>query len=104
MPRLLTHAYQALELIEYVEVGWGSNVAAVRGAFPEAMLDLKINIYDLQNLSRPAMRELLASMLRQATPISRVRDVWVADIGPEVPDETVLNFVEAVDQAVNQMA
>jgi hypothetical protein len=85
-------------------VGWGSNVAAVRRAFPEAILDLLINTYDIQNLSQPAMRELLASMLRQADPISRVRDIWVADIGPEVSDETVLNFVEAVDRAMGQMA
>jgi hypothetical protein len=96
-------AYQSLEPIDYLEVGWGSNVAAVRRAFPETKLDLMINIYDLQNMSMPAMRDLLASMLEQADPMSRVRDVWVADIGPEVPDETVLNFVQAVDRAVGQM-
>lgn len=97
-------AYQRLEPIDYLEVGWGSNVAAVRRAFPETKLDLMINIYDLQNMSMPAMRDLLASMLQQADPISRVGDIWVADIGPEVSDETVLNFVEAVDRAVGQMA
>jgi hypothetical protein len=58
-----------------------------------------INIYDLQNMSMPAMCDLLAGMLQQAVPISQVRDVWVADIGPEVSDETVLSFVEAVDRA-----
>jgi hypothetical protein len=50
------------------------------------------------------MRELLARMLRQAGPILRVRDIYVADIAPEVVDETVLNLVEAVNRAVNQMA
>lgn len=97
-------AYQSLEPIEYIEVGWGSNVAAVRRAFPEAILDLLINIYDLQNLSRSAMDDLLVNMLHQAEPILRVRDIYVADIGPEVSDETVLNFVEAVDQAIHPMA
>lgn len=94
-------AYQSLLTIEFLEVGWGSNIAAVRKAFPEAIIDLMINIYDLQNMSPPAMRDLLAGMLREAEPISRVRDVWVADIGPEVSDEMVLNFVEAVDEAVS---
>jgi hypothetical protein len=50
------------------------------------------------------MDDLLVNMLRQAAPISRVRDVYVADIGPEVPDQKVLDFVEAVDLAAGQMA
>jgi hypothetical protein len=96
-------AYQRLQPIDYLEVGWGSNIAAVRRAFPETKLDLMINVYDLQNMSMPAMCDLLASMLRQAEPISQVRDIWVADIGPEVGDETVLNFVEAVDRATEAL-
>ena len=96
-------AYQKLKPVEFVEVGWGSNVAAVRHAFPDAILDLMINIYDLQNMSRPEVRDLIVKMVRGASPLSRLRDVWVADIGPEVPDETVLDFVEAVDIAIGQV-
>jgi len=95
-------AYQSLQPIDYLEVGWGSNIASVRRAFPQTKLDLMINIYDLQSMSMPAMCGLLADMLQQAEPISQVRDIWVADIGPEVSDETVLNFVEAVDRAMCQ--
>ena len=56
-----------------------------------------MNIYDLQNMSRSTMCEVITNMIRQAAPISCIRDVWVADIGPDVPDETILNFIEAVD-------
>ena len=101
---LYLDAYKSLQPIDYIEVGWGSNVAAVRGTFPETKLDLMINIYDFQNMSLLTIRDLLTSMVQQAEPISQVRDVWLADIGPEVPDETVLNFVEAVDRAFNQMS
>ena len=93
-------AYQQLEPIDYIEVGWGSSVAAVRRAFPESKLDLMINIYDLQKMSQPEMRELIARMVREAGPKERLRDVWVADIGPEVPDALVLEFVDAVNAAV----
>jgi hypothetical protein len=95
-------AYQRLHPIDYLEVGWGSNIASVRRAFPETKLDLMINICDLQNMSMPAMCDLLAGMLQQAEPISQVRDIWVADIGPEVCDQTVLDFVEAVDRAMSR--
>jgi hypothetical protein len=91
--------YQHLQPIDFIEVRWGSNVAAVHHAFPDSKLDLMINIYDLQNMSPEAVRDLVARMVREAGP-GCLRDVWVADIGPEVPDETVLNFIEAVDLAV----
>jgi uroporphyrinogen-III decarboxylase len=95
--------YQKLKPIEFIEVGWGSKVEAVHQAFPESKLDLMINIYDLQNMSRPAVHELIAKMVREVGPRECLRDVWVADIGPEVPDDVVLDFVEAVDSAVGPM-
>ena len=96
-------AYQQLQPVEFIEVGWGSSVAAVHKAFPDSTLDLMINIYDLQNMSRPEVRELIVKMVREAGPRACLRDVWVADIGPEVPDGIVLDFVNAVDSAVGQI-
>jgi hypothetical protein len=95
-------AYQKLKPVDFVEVGWGSDVAAVHQAFPESKLDLMINIYDLQNMPRPAVRELMVKMVREVGSLACLRDVWVADIGPEVPDDVVLNFVEAVDSALGK--
>ena len=96
--------YKRLEPLEFVEVGWGSDVAAVRRAFPDTKLDLMMNVYALQNMSRSELREVVVNMFRQAGPISCIRDVWVADIGPEVSSEKVLDFVEAVNMAVSQVS
>jgi hypothetical protein len=38
-------------------------------------------------------------MIAQGGPRELIRDVFVADIGPEVGDSTVENFVEAVNAA-----
>jgi len=40
-------------------------------------------------------------MGRQGSPKDRIRDIWVADIGPDVPDRVVMDFVEAVNAAFN---
>ena len=96
--------YKKLQPFEFVEVGWGSNVAAVRQAFPDAKLDLMINVYDLQNMSHSTLREVVANMFRQAAPVSLILDIWVADIGPEVSDEKVLDFVEAVNIAEGRIS
>ena len=96
-------AYQKLQPVDFIEVGWGSSIAAVHKAFPESKLDLMINVYDLQNMSHDAVRELISRMVREVGSLECLRDVWVADIGPEVADDVVLNFVEAVDSAVAQL-
>jgi hypothetical protein len=92
--------YRELGPLDYIEVGWGSDLALVRRAFPDAVMDLMINICDLQTMSRATMREVITEMVLKAAPVSLIRDIWVADIGPDVPDETILNFVEAVNGAM----
>jgi len=92
-------AYQCLNPLEYIEVGWGSNVAAVRGAFPNTILDLMINVYDVANMSPSTLRDVMTEMVKQGAPTSAIRDVWMADVGPDVPDQVVIGFVEAVDAA-----
>lgn len=62
--------YEKLQLIKLIEVGWGSNVAGVRKAFPDATLDLMVNICDLQHKSYTRLRETVAGKIQQAAPIS----------------------------------
>ncbi len=92
-------AYQRLNPLEYIEVGWGSSIAALRAAFPTTVFDLMINVYDVANMSAATLREVLTEMLKQAAPNSAIRDVWMADVGPDAPDQLVIDFVEAVDAA-----
>jgi len=91
--------YRALAPIEYIEVGWGSDIAAVRAAFPDTLLDLMINVYDAARMSGEVMCEVIADMVQAARPFTLVRDVWLADVGPDVHDDVIASFVEAVDRA-----
>ncbi len=91
--------YKGLEPLEYVEVGWGSDLAAVRRVFPTTVLDLMINVPDVGGMSSSELGRRVAGMVRQAKPLCHIRDIWVADIGPDVPDEVVVTFVEAVNAA-----
>jgi hypothetical protein len=91
--------YQTLAPFAFIEVGWGSTVSRVRAAFPATTLDLMINIPAVQAMSAGELSETLRGMVEQAAPQALVRDVFLADIGPEVPDATVENFVQAVNKA-----
>ena len=66
-------AYQALEPVAFIEVGWGSSVEAVRRAFPNSKLDLMINVYNLQNMSHAEVRNLMVKMVREAGPLECLR-------------------------------
>jgi hypothetical protein len=92
--------YKSLASCEYIEVGWGSSVARVREAFPTTTLDLMINIPDVQAMPANRLAESLKRMVADAAPRALVRDIFMADIGPEVPDTLVANFVEAVNAAL----
>jgi hypothetical protein len=94
-------SYRTLEPLEYIEVGWGSTVSAVRQTFPATVLDLMINVYDVCNMPASGLRDVITSMIKEGSPKERIRDVWVADIGPDVPDQVVIDFVEAVNAAFN---
>lgn len=58
-----------------------------------------INIPAVQAMSRDRLAETLREMVVQAAPRALIRDVFLADLGPEVPDPTVESFVEAVNTA-----
>lgn len=76
-------------------------VAAVRQMFPTTILDLLIHVYDVCEMSAAAMRDVITDIVGQGAPMNRIRDIWMADIGPDVPDHVVIDFVEAVDAAFN---
>jgi len=94
-------AYTALLPLEFIEVGWGSTVAAVRQTFPTTILDLMIHVYDVCEMSASTMRDVITDIVRQGAPKDRIRDIWMADIGPDVSDQVVIDFVEAVNAAFN---
>ncbi len=91
--------YRALGPCEYIEVGWGSTVAKVRQAFPTTTLDLMMNIPDVQAMTPGQLQDSLREMVSQGEPRAVIRDIFLADIGPDAPDSTVENFVTAVDAA-----
>ena len=91
--------YQALGPCEYIEVGWGSTLTKVRQAFPTTTLDLMINIPAVQAMPPDRLREMLREMVVQAAPRPLIRDIFMADIGPDVLDATVEGFVDAVNVA-----
>ena len=58
-----------------------------------------INIPAVQTMSDSQLRDTVQEMVEQAASRDLVRDIFMADIGPDVLDATVQSFVAAVNAA-----
>ena len=87
-------AYRALRPADF-DTGWTSDRRAVRLAYPDTPMSLLIEASALAGKSRPEIDALLALAIEEAGPtrlIPRIRD---CDVGLEVADVTVRDFMTA---------
>jgi hypothetical protein len=50
-------------------------------------------------MSPSTLRDTIAELVRQGGPKEFIRDIWLENAGPDVPDQTITDFVEAVNSA-----
>jgi hypothetical protein len=100
----LIHAYaevyQALHP-NSLDVGWGSDLAAVRRAFPHTPMSLMIEASAIAGKGPEEIDAIVAGVLRAAAPAALVTRLWVAEAGPEVADDTVRALVTASGRLQN---
>jgi len=78
-----------------LDVGWGSDLGRVREVFPHTPMSLMIEASALVAKSGAELDALVARTAEAAAPLELVTKLWVAEIGPDVPDETVQTLVTA---------
>jgi uroporphyrinogen-III decarboxylase len=89
-------AYARVPGLAYIDVGWGSDVAACRKALPDAFLSLRLNPARLRGQTPAQVRADVERLLEPAGPLDRVALCCVAmDAG--TPDENVRAIFEAAD-------
>ncbi|HSV75310.1 MAG TPA: hypothetical protein VLH79_16260 [Chthonomonadales bacterium] len=91
-------AYRTLEPLERLHLGWNSDIAAARRTFPATPMDLLMSAYDVYGMDEQGLRDTAALMAEAAAPLCLVGGVWMADVGPDVPDDTVRAFVRVVNE------
>jgi hypothetical protein len=89
----VAEAYARVPGLAYVDVGWGSDVAACRRALPEAFFSLRLNPARLRTQTPAGVRADVAALLDQAGPLDRLALCCVA-IDAATPDENVRAIFE----------
>ena len=80
---------------EHLDVGWGTDLRLVRQTYPTTPLSIEIQAKALIGKSRDELDRMVRRLLADASPIEQITHLWVAEAGPDVPDETVRNLVTA---------
>jgi len=91
-------AYRSLAPLERLEIGWNSDLGAVRRAFPDTPLDVLLTAYDVAGMDEDGLRETAVIVARDAGPRALVGEVRMVDVGPDIPDDVVRRFVHVVDE------
>ena len=81
-------AYGRVPGLAYVDVGWGSDVAACRAALPEAFFSLRLNPARLRDQTPDQVRTDVEQLLDQAGPLDKLALCCVS-MDAATPDENV---------------
>jgi uroporphyrinogen-III decarboxylase len=87
-------AYVRVPGLAYVDVGWGSDVAACRKALPNAFFSLRLSPARLRSQTPEQVRADVRSLLDQAGPLDKVALCCIA-MDASTPDENVRALFEA---------
>jgi uroporphyrinogen-III decarboxylase len=89
----VVEAYARVPGLAYVDVGWGSDVAACRQILPDAIFSLRLSPARLRTQTPAQVRDDVAALLDQAGPLDKLALCCVA-IDAATPDENVREIFE----------
>jgi hypothetical protein len=80
--------YQELEPTA-LDIGGGSNYAAIRKAFPDIPFSLIVNAPDIEGHSTSDIDNLIGNMVAGAGPVDKISSLWIPEVSQSTEDETV---------------
>jgi uroporphyrinogen-III decarboxylase len=90
-------AYARVPHLAYVDVGWGSDVAACRRALPEAFFSLRLSPARLRVQTPAEVQDDVERLLEQAGPLDRLALCCISmDAG--TPDENIRALFEVAER------
>ena len=92
----VAEAYARIPGLAFVDVGWGSDVAACRRALPEAYFSLRLNPARLRTQSPPEVQADVERLVESAGPLEKLALCCIA-MDADTPDENVCAIFEAAE-------
>jgi hypothetical protein len=89
--------YQRVRGLEFLEVGWGSDVALVRGLFPDLHLNARYSPVKMRDSPATVIERDVKALIEAGKPLEKL-SLSILGLDDTVPDENVVAFFEAADR------
>lgn len=87
-----TEVYQGL-YPNHLDLGPGSDLRLARQAFPQAGISAYIDVGALSRMDGEAIDAMIGKMVVDTSPVKLFTQITVAEAGPEITDETVIQLM-----------
>jgi hypothetical protein len=89
--------YQRVRGLEFLEVGWGSDVALVRSLFPDLHLNARYSPVKMRDASAAVIERDVKALIEAGKPLEKL-SLSILGLDDTVHDENVVAFFEAADR------
>ncbi|MDO8585944.1 MAG: uroporphyrinogen decarboxylase family protein [Armatimonadota bacterium] len=89
--------YKKVRGLDFLEVGWGSDVAAVRSLLPETHLNARYSPVKMRDASPETIDKDVKALIEAGTPLEKL-SISILGLDDTVPDENVIAFFEAAER------
>jgi hypothetical protein len=89
--------YQQVRGLQFLEVGWGSDVAAVRRLFPGVHLNARYSPVKMRDASAAVIESDVKRLIEAGKPLEKL-SLSILGLDDTVPDENVRAFFQAADR------
>jgi hypothetical protein len=89
--------YQRVRGLEFLEVGWGSDVALVRSLFPDLHLNARYSPVKMRDAHLAVIERDVKALIQAGKPLEKL-SLSILGLDDTVPDKNVVAFFEAADR------
>ncbi len=89
--------YRKVRGLEFLEVGWGSDVRLVRRLFPDTHLNARYSPLKMRHAAPAAIERDVHALIDAGKPLDKL-SLSILGLDDTVPDENVLAFFKAADK------
>ena len=89
--------YRKVRGLEFLEVGWGSDLRFVRELFPDVHLNARYSPVKMRDASPEEIDRDLAKLIEAGKPLDKL-SISILGLDDKVPDRNVIAFFQAADR------
>ena len=96
-PHRFAESYSRLPHLDFFDVGWGGDVAAIRKHLPDTFLNIRLSPVELISMSEDEIRETVTRLVRQSGE-PYLTGVCCINIDHQVEDPKITAIFESVEK------